>query len=104
MDETMVDRCGRSVQALDLARPTTSEARMRVCTLALRAAVSVSLWLFALGAMAAEYPAPSEGDWVAREFRFHTGEVMPELRGHYTALGNPSGHAVLVLHRTAGYG
>ena len=29
-------------------------------------------------ASAADYPAPKEGDWVARDFRFHTGEVMPE--------------------------
>jgi hypothetical protein len=27
-------------------------------------------------ASAADYPAPKEGDWVARDFRFHTGEVI----------------------------
>ena len=27
---------------------------------------------------AQNYPAPKEGDWVARDFRFHTGEVLPE--------------------------
>ena len=32
---------------------------------------------------AADYPAPVEGDWVARDFRFHTGETLPELRLHY---------------------
>jgi homoserine O-acetyltransferase len=31
-------------------------------------------------AWAVEYPAPKEGDWVVRDFRFHTGEVLPELR------------------------
>ena len=38
------------------------------------------LWLFMLAvhpALAADLPAPKEGDWVARDFRFHTGEVLP---------------------------
>jgi homoserine O-acetyltransferase/O-succinyltransferase len=49
---------------------------------------------------AADYPAPKEGDWVARDFRFHTGEVLPELRLHYTTVGEPSGQPVLILHGT----
>jgi homoserine O-acetyltransferase len=44
----------------------------------------VILSLIALAAGAADYPAPNTGDWVARDFRFHTGEVLPELRLHYT--------------------
>jgi hypothetical protein len=28
---------------------------------------------------------PAEMSWVARDFRFHTGEVLPELRLHYTS-------------------
>jgi homoserine O-acetyltransferase/O-succinyltransferase len=50
------------------------------------------------------YPAPKEGDWVARDFRFHTGEVMPELRIHYTTIGAPSGEPVVILHGTTGSG
>ena len=53
---------------------------------------------------AADYPAPQEADWVARDFRFHTGEVAPELRIHYTTVGKPSGEPVLVLHGTTGSG
>jgi homoserine O-acetyltransferase len=53
---------------------------------------------------AAEYPAPQEGDWIAHDFRFHTGQVMPELRLHYTTVGAPGGEPVLVLHGTAGTG
>lgn len=53
---------------------------------------------------AAEYPAPVEAAWTARDFRFHTGEVMPELRIHYTTVGNPAGEPVLVLHGTGGSG
>ena len=37
-------------------------------------------------------------------FRFHTGEVMPELRLHYTTVGAPSGQPVLILHGTTGSG
>jgi homoserine O-acetyltransferase/O-succinyltransferase len=49
---------------------------------------------------AQNYPPPKEGDWLARDFRFHTGEVLSELRIHYTIVGEPSGEPVLILHRT----
>ena len=55
-------------------------------------------------AVAADYPPPKDADWVARDFRFHTGEVMPELRIHYKTIGDPSGEPVLVLHGTTGSG
>jgi len=35
-----------------------------------------------------------------RDFRFHTGEVLPELRLHYTTVGAPTGEPVLILHGT----
>src|SRR4030081_2790411 len=60
--------------------------------------------LTALSIQAADYPAPKEADWVARDFRFHTGDVLPEERLHYTTVGAPSGEPVLLLHRTAGRG
>ena len=53
-------------------------------------------------AMAADYPAPKEGDWVAKDFKFHTGETMPELKLHYTTVGEPTGQPVLVLHGSGG--
>ena len=65
---------------------------------------SAALFLFTFSATAADYPTPKEGDWAARNFRFHTGEVMPELRLHYTTVGDPSGQPVLMLHGTAGSG
>jgi homoserine O-acetyltransferase len=52
--------------------------------------------------MAADYPAPRQGDWVAKDFKFHTGEVMPELKLHYTTLGETTGEPVLVLHGSGG--
>jgi homoserine O-acetyltransferase len=54
----------------------------------------------AVSAAAQGYPTPKEGDWVARDFRFHTGEVTPELGIHYTTIGEPSGQPVLILHGT----
>ena len=58
----------------------------------------------ALSAWAAEYPVPREASWVARDFRFHTGEVVPQLQLHYRTIGAPTGEPVLVLHGTAGSG
>jgi homoserine O-acetyltransferase len=55
-----------------------------------------------VSAFAANYPAPKQGTWVARDFKFHTGEVMPELRLGYTTVGEPTGQPVLILHGTAG--
>jgi homoserine O-acetyltransferase len=75
--------------------------------------IVVSFWRAALVAVgllgtslagAADFPAPREADWTASDFRFHTGEVMPALRIHYTTVGSPSGEPVLVLHGTAGSG
>jgi homoserine O-acetyltransferase len=54
--------------------------------------------------LAQGYPAPKEGDWSAKDFRFHTGEVMSELRVHYTTVGAPSGDPVVILHGTTGSG
>ena len=63
---------------------------------------------------AAGYDAPikiGEGDYLAPNFRFQSGAVMPSLRLHYTTLGTPrtdaAGHvtnAVLALHGTTGTG
>lgn len=67
-----------------------------------RIAASFAATLLSLAAWAADYPAPRDGDWVARDFRFHTGEVMPELKIHYKTLGEPRGEPVLILHGTTG--
>lgn len=64
--------------------------------------LSLSLPAISISAMAADYPAPKQGDWIARNFKFHTGETMPELRLHYTTVGEPSGQPVLVLHGSGG--
>ena len=63
-----------------------------------------SATLCAMNTVAAELPAARESDWIAKDFRFHTGEVLPEVRFHYTTLGASTNEAVLVLHGTTGSG
>jgi homoserine O-acetyltransferase len=47
----------------------------------------------------------TEGDHVLRNFKFASGETLPELRIHYRTLGKFDGrNAVLVLHGTGGSG
>src|SRR5262245_20457416 len=69
-----------------------------------RAMWSLALVLTALPVLAADYPAPKEGSWVVRDFRFQSGETLPELRLHYTTVGAPGGEPVLILHGTTGSG
>jgi homoserine O-acetyltransferase len=64
-----------------------------VCITTLIAGVSVG---------AAQAPQPKQGDWVVKDFRFHTGEVLPELKLHYVTIGEPTGVPVLVLHGSDG--
>jgi homoserine O-acetyltransferase/O-succinyltransferase len=70
----------------------------------LRAFAALAFTLLIGSAAAAEFPAPKTGEWIARDFKFHTGEVLPALRLHYTTVGEPSGEPVLLLHGTTGSG
>src|SRR5213082_2840936 len=60
---------------------------------------------------AADYPAPTEGDYTIRDFKFTSGETLPELKIHYRTLGkidkDAQGkvtNAVLIMHGTTGSG
>src|SRR5437773_3617965 len=74
--------------------------------------VALSLSIFAASfALAADYPAPTEGDYTIRDFKFTSGETLPELRLHYRTLGKPekdaqgkTTNAVLIMHGTTGSG
>jgi homoserine O-acetyltransferase len=62
-------------------------------------------------ALAAEYPAPTESDFTIRDFKFASGETLPELRLHYRTLGKPekdaqgkTTNAILIMHGTTGSG
>jgi len=57
------------------------------------------------------YPNQAADDFVVRNFKFHSGETLDELRLHYITIGKPArdaaGHvsnAVLILHGTGGTG
>jgi len=57
------------------------------------------------------FPAPVEADFVARDFAFHSGERMSEVKLHYRTVGTPRKDAdgvvrngVLILHGTGGTG
>lgn len=67
--------------------------------------------VFALAALSSAAAQRTEGDFTARNFRFASGETLPELRIHYTTLGRPRRdangvvrNAVLMLHGTTGSG
>jgi homoserine O-acetyltransferase/O-succinyltransferase len=59
----------------------------------------------------AKWPRTAEGDFIAKNFKFRSGETIPELRLHYATLGKPVRNAegrvtnaVLILHGTGGSG
>ena len=68
----------------------------------LKRLLAVAASTVALLCGAADYPPPKDGAWVAKDFRFHTGETLPEVTLAYRTVGDPSGEPVLVLHGTAG--
>jgi homoserine O-acetyltransferase len=62
-------------------------------------------------AVAADYPPPTEGDYIIRDFKFASGETLSELKIHYRTLGkidkDAQGNvknAVLITHGTTGSG
>ena len=72
---------------------------------------AASFLVASMVARAAEYPAPTEGDYVLRDFKFASGETLPELRVHYRTIGKPVKddkgvvrNAVLITHGTTGSG
>src|SRR6266478_4634037 len=76
----------------------------------LTAAVQLLASLPARGQVA-KRPGTTEGDFVVKNFKFRSGETLPELRLHYTTLGKPVRDAqgrvingVLILHGTGGSG
>ena len=82
--------------------------KFRVWSLGFRV-VAVAWVLAARAASGAEYSQPTPGDFVIKNFRFTTGETLPEVKIHYVALGKPARdpkgrvtNAVLILHGTGG--
>jgi homoserine O-acetyltransferase/O-succinyltransferase len=84
----------------DMTKRIRTMLRTTFCSLISAAAAL----LFATTAFAADPPQQKSGDWTVKDFRFHTGEVLPELRLHYVTIGEPTGAPVLVLHGSNGSG
>ena len=80
-------------------------------TAILRAALLFLSLLLLRSALAANYPTPNESEFVLHDFKFTSGETMPELRLHYRTLGKAvkdangvTQDAVLIMHGTTGSG
>jgi homoserine O-acetyltransferase len=74
-------------------------------------AFAAFLAVAAQASMAADYPAPQPGDFIAKDFQFKSGEKLAEVKLHYYTLGTPQKdaggkvrNAVLILHGTGGSG
>src|SRR5437867_4168529 len=77
----------------------------------IRIFVTLLSGLAASVASAGDYPTPTEGDYTIRDFKFTSGETLPELRLHYRTIGKPekdaqgkTTNAVLIMHGTTGSG
>jgi homoserine O-acetyltransferase/O-succinyltransferase len=67
-------------------------------------ALAAGSWPGSAQAPAPNHPQPKTGIWVAKDFKFSTGEVLPEVKLAYTTIGEPTGQPVLILHGTGGSG
>jgi homoserine O-acetyltransferase len=81
----------------------------------MNATIRIFAFLFSIVAatfaFAADYPAPKEGDFTIHDFKFTSGETLPELHLHYRIIGKPekdsqgkTTNAVLIMHGTTGSG
>ena len=73
--------------------------------------VILPLFLTTVLLRAGDYPAATEGDYTIRDFKFVSGESLPELRVHYRTIGRAekdaegkTSNAVLIMHGTTGSG
>lgn len=73
---------------------------------------TVAVALLVVGCVfGAEYPLPTEADFIIKDFKFASGESLPELRIHYRTIGKPekdaqgrTRNALLITHGTTGSG
>ncbi len=73
--------------------------------------VLIAAMVAVLSVSAQEFQKPTEGDFVTHDFKFKSGESLPELKLHYATYGKPeydaNGHvmnAVMIMHGTTGSG
>ncbi|MFZ0415442.1 MAG: alpha/beta fold hydrolase [Candidatus Acidiferrales bacterium] len=87
------------------------KSHLRFFFLILAAALVLPSTTFAQRAASTQAWPTHEGDFVVHNFHFRDGETLPDVRLHYTTLGQPqhdaSGrvtNAVLIMHGTGGTG
>lgn len=66
------------------------------------ALIAIFVWSAVAQAQSPEPIAATDGEWIVTDFRFHTGEVLQELRLQYSTVGDPTGEPVLILHGSGG--
>ena len=88
-----------------------SYAAMKIRYFRTQAIASAVVFWFSTFTLSQELQKPAEGDYVAHNFHFSSGEALPELRLHYRTLGqavrDANGHvtnAVMIVHATTADG
>src|SRR5689334_25076497 len=76
-----------------------------------RVLILVAWWIGIGVVQAADYPPAVEADFSIKDFKFNSGETLPELKIHYRTIGKPEKdeqgrmrNAVLITHGTTGSG
>src|SRR5438105_11757367 len=94
-----------------MIRPTAVRSNTSVSLRFLTVLVVVLFLGGPLGAQEKPVWKVTEGDYVAKDFKFRSGETLAELKLHYRTLGTPARdtqgrvtNAVLILHGTGGTG
>jgi homoserine O-acetyltransferase len=92
----------------------TEETNMRLAPLTLLLSLTIAATAQTMSSTPANTPQPAkwptqDSTYIIKNFRFNTGETLPELKLHYLTLGQPhrnaEGHvdnAILLLHGTGG--
>ena len=66
------------------------------------ALIAIIAWSTTAHTQSPESIEATDGEWIVSDFRFHTGEVLQELRLQYSTVGDPTGEPVLILHGSGG--
>src|SRR5258707_4057077 len=101
-----------SLETSNSVKLTGNAAAVMLNTAMMRCPFAAAFLLAAVRfAGADDYPAPAESDYAIRDFKFTSGETLPELRIHYRTLGKANKdsqgkttNAVLIMHGTTGSG
>ena len=102
----------RVAPSAPFAHNEANRTAFRRSSMRFRALFALCLSLVASAAVAqTSWPNQQDGDYIIKDFRFGSGETLPELRLHYRTLGTAKRNAageivngVVLLHGTSGSG